>query len=151
MRVPMIKWVLLGGAVAAVAGGFFALGHVTAGAGDARAHGYQQGHVDGYANGLATGETQGREEGRALQASSIVPADSRQPAQDGFTTGYAAGASDAFGNFDGGWAVSTPYALTVQRASGNSVYAITSRTLLAPGINYYLCPDGHTLCHEPRP
>ena len=43
-----------------------------------------------------------------MQAASTVAADSRQPTQDAFNAGYTAGASDAFGNFDGGWEVAAP-------------------------------------------
>jgi hypothetical protein len=150
MRVQIVKAALLGVAVAAVAGGFFALGRLTDDTGAARAHGVEQARSDGYADGLTAGEAQGREEGRALQAVSTVPAASRQAAQDAYGLGYSAGANDAFGNFDGGWELAAPYVLTVQRPTGTSVYSITSRTLLTPGVNYFLCPDGHTVCHSPR-
>lgn len=150
MRVQIIKAALVGVAVAAVAGGCFAVGRLTADTGAAHARGFDQGRTDGYADGLTAGETQGEQEGRALQATSTVPAASRQAAQDAYGLGYTAGADDAFGNFDGGWELAAPYALTVQRPAGASIYTITSRTLLSPGVNYYLCPDGHRLCHTPR-
>jgi hypothetical protein len=150
MRVQIVKLALLGVVVAATAGGFFALGRLTDDTAAARAHGVEQGRSAGYADGLAAGETQGREEGRALQAVSTVPAASRQSAQDAYGLGYTAGANDAFGNFDGGWELAAPYVLTVQRPAGKSVYSITSRTLLAPGVNYYLCPGSAAVCHSTR-
>ncbi len=58
--------------------------------------------------------------------------------------------NDAFGNFDGGWAVGVPYVVTVNRGTGPVVYRFQTRTLVQPGINYYLCPDGPTICRSPR-
>ncbi len=150
MRIPMGKTIALAAGAAVLAAGFFLLGHVSADADGVRAGGYRSGQSAGYFGGLQAGEAQGREEGRALQVSDTVPADSRQPVQDAFTGGYAAGANDSFGNYDGGWAVDEPYLVTVTRGSGQIIYRLTSRTTLQTGVNYYLCPDGRTICHDQR-
>jgi hypothetical protein len=61
----------------------------------------------------------GIEEGRALQ----------QPAQarDAFKAGYAAGANDVFGGYDGGWDYDRPYVITLKKGSEGVTYAIASR------------------------
>jgi hypothetical protein len=150
MRVPIGKTAMAAVTVAAVAAGFFLLGRLSAGTSDARARGYQSGHNDGYFDGLNTGEAQGQQEGRALQAASTVASDSRQPVQDAFNDGYAAGESDAFGSFDGGWELGLPYLVTVQRAPGAAVYRISNRTLVLPDVAYSLCADGKSICTAPR-
>ena len=113
MRVPGGKTILVTVLAAAVAGGFFLLGHRTASTSGARAKGYQSGHTDGYFDGLNAGQAQGLEQGRALQASKTLDPDSQQPAQDAFKQGYLAGENDAFGSFDGGWQSGSPYLVTV--------------------------------------
>jgi hypothetical protein len=137
----------------AVTGGYV-LGHRGATTGHtaaaARQQGYQAGHDAGYFDGVQAGEAQGVQEGRALQASGSVAADARQAVASSFTAGYAAGANDAFGNFDGGWAVATPYLVEVLPGTGGVQYRISRRTLLAPGTNYYLYPDGRTICSGSR-
>ena len=45
------------------------------------------------------------------------------------TPGYAAGANDVFGGFDGGWSLSEPYVITLARGSGAVTYRIDSRRL----------------------
>ena len=42
-------------------------------------------------------------------------------------------------------------ATTVEQGSAPIAYRIGSRTALQPGIDYYLCPDGHGLCQQSRP
>ena len=61
----------------------------------------------------------GVEEGRALQ----------QPAQarDAFKAGYAAGANDVFGGYDGGWDYGRPYVITLKKGSNGVTYVIASR------------------------
>jgi hypothetical protein len=61
----------------------------------------------------------GVEEGRALQ----------QPAQarDAFKAGYAAGANDVFGGYDGGWDYDRPYVITLKEGSDGVTYRIASR------------------------
>jgi hypothetical protein len=147
MRISISRRTVLIVVVAgAVAAGLFVLGRATADTKSARATGYRAGNFAG----LQTGIAQGREEGRALQAGSVVAADSQQPVQDGFDKGYAAGTADAFGSFDGGWQVQVPYVVSVTAGSGGVVYRFQTRDLVQPGINYYLCPDGHTICQSPR-
>jgi hypothetical protein len=61
----------------------------------------------------------GIEEGRALQ----------QPAQarDAFKAGYAAGANDVFGGYDGGWDYDRPYVITLTKGSDGVTYKIATR------------------------
>jgi hypothetical protein len=134
--------------VAALGGGLFALGRATAGTGAARDSGYQQGHIDGYLAGLQVGARQGRLEGRSAQEAAALPADEQRPARKAFEAGYAAGANDVFAGYDGGWGLNTPYAIIVAGGSGSITYQIATRTQLEPGVAYFLCPDGHTLCHR---
>ena len=147
------RWMWTAGSVLAVllAVGLFSLGRLSASSAPDQNAGYQAGHSAGYVDGLSAGEAQGRQEGRALQEGVALPADSRQPVQDAFTAGYTAGANDVFGQYDGGWYLSTPYVSTVENGSAPIAYRIGSRTALVPGIDYYLCPDGHGLCQQPRP
>ena len=98
---------------AALAAGAFALGRSTA---DTHA---------GHDAGVREGRAAGIEEGRALQATGSSPASTRAA----FDAGYAAGANDVFGGFDGGWALSEPYVITLARGSGAVTYRIDSRRL----------------------
>jgi hypothetical protein len=41
-----------------------------------------------------------------------------------------AGANDAFGGFDGGWSLGTPYAITLERGSNGISYRIKDRSRL---------------------
>ncbi len=103
---------------AALAAGGFALGRATA---DTSA---------GHDAGMREGRAAGVEEGRALQATAGAP----PAARAAYDAGYAAGANDAFGGFDGGWALRTPYVITVARGSGGVTYRIdTRRPLRASG------------------
>ena len=99
---------------AALAAGGFALGRATA---DTHA-GHDAGVREGHAAGL--------QEGRALQATGSSPRSIRAA----FDAGYAAGANDVFGGFDGGWSLGEPYAITLARGSGGVTYRIDSRRLL---------------------
>jgi hypothetical protein len=116
------------------------------GAATARSDGYSDGYSAGYADGLRAGQAQGREEGRALQAGSTLPAD----AQAAFTTGYTAGANDAFTGYDGGWGLDEPYVVVLEHGAGPITYRIGARTTIAAGVDYYLCTDGRTICQQPR-
>jgi hypothetical protein len=87
----------------------------------------------------------GVRDGRAEQATVSLPATDKTV----FDSGYAAGAADAFGGFDGGWDHQVPYAIVLTPGTGIT-YRIASRTEFAPGVNYYLCADGHSVCHAPR-
>ena len=95
-------------AAAVVAAGGFALGRATGGE-----------PSGGYPAGLRAGRAEGVREGRALQ---IAPAE-----REAFDAGYAAGANDVFGGFDGGWDLSTPYVVRIARGSGSVTYRIDSR------------------------
>jgi hypothetical protein len=106
-------------ACAALGVGLFALGRETAGTGEAR----REGRADGLREGLRTGRDAGVQEGRALQLSESAPRGARQA----FEAGYAAGANDAFGGFDGGWAFGTPYVITLRKGGGAITYRIDSR------------------------
>lgn len=95
----------------ALCGAGFALGRATA---DTDA-GHDAGVREGHAAGL--------EEGRALQAAGSAGLGARAA----FDAGYAAGANDVFGGFDGGWSLSEPYVITLARGSGGITYRIDSR------------------------
>jgi hypothetical protein len=102
-------------ACVAVGGGLFALGRES---GDT-----DGGRGEGRADGLREGRAAGLEEGRALQASESAPRGTRRA----FEAGYAAGANDVFGGFDGGWSLDTPYVITLRKGSGAITYRIDSR------------------------
>jgi hypothetical protein len=140
------KAVLIGTVAVLAAGGFFLLGRLMTADGAGSSHSA----TNDYFNGLQVGEAQGREEGRALQVGSEVAADSKTPVGDAFTAGYAAGSNDAFGGFDGGWALASPYLVIVEPGNDKVTYRFSVRTLVEPDTNYYLCADGRTICHEPR-
>jgi hypothetical protein len=131
-----------------VAGGLVLLGRLTADTSAARNSGYQAGHDDGYSDGLRVGNAQGVQDGRALQEGNELSAASKQPVQDAFNSGYTAGENDAFGGYDGGWALSAPYLITLESGSGQIVYRIQHRTTVLPNIDYYLCADGHDICQR---
>jgi len=151
-RIAKIAGLVILGAI--VAAGLFAVGRATADTHGARADGYASGHAAGYSAGysagLVAGGAQGRQEGRALQEGSALPSNAQQPVQDAFNAGYVAGVNDAFGGYDGGWALSAPYVITLVPGSGKIVYQFSSRTPMVPNVNYYLCPDGHSVCQQPR-
>jgi hypothetical protein len=69
--------------------------------------------------GFAAGRAQGVAEGRALQE----PAGARAA----FKAGYAAGADDVFGGYDGGWDFERPYTITLAHGSDGVTYRIASR------------------------
>ena len=79
----------------------------------------------GHDAGVREGRAAGLQEGRALQATG-----SAASAREAFDAGYAAGANDVFGGFDGGWSLGEPYAITLARGSGGVTYRIDSRRLL---------------------
>jgi hypothetical protein len=85
-----------------VGAGLFLLGRATAHDGDYDA-----------------GRAQGVEEGRALQ---VAPA-----ARNAFQAGYAAGADDVFGGYDGGWDFGRPYTITLAHGSNGVTYRIATR------------------------
>jgi hypothetical protein len=135
--------VLLAVAVATV---LVLLGRVTAGTGTARAEGYRSGH----ASGVREGHAGGVQEGRAVQLVLSLPPGSRDVARAAFDAGYAAGANDVFGGYDGGWGLSMPYLVTLSQGEGGVTYRIDSRTPLRDGVNYYLCSHTHQICQESR-
>jgi hypothetical protein len=61
----------------------------------------------------------GVRDGRALQ----VPPDDRKA----FDDGYAAGANDVFGGYDGGWDLARPYVITLKKGDDGITYRIASR------------------------
>jgi hypothetical protein len=144
MRARTVLFVV---AALVAAGGLVLLGRATSGS---HTGGYQTGRSDGYFDGLRVGEARGRQEGRALAEEASVPAAARPSVRDAFNSGYTAGLNDAFAGYDGGWALSTPYVVALEAGTAPIVYRISSRTLFEKGVNYYLCPDGHALCQEPR-
>jgi hypothetical protein len=96
--------------------------------------------------GYAAGHADGVRDGRAEQATLNLPATNKAV----FDAGYTAGAADAFSGFDGGWDRNYPYVIVLAPGGAGVTYRIQARTRLEPGVNYYLCPDGHTLCQGPR-
>jgi hypothetical protein len=126
--------------------GLVALGRVTAATDGVRA----RGHDAGYLEGLAAGHAAGVAEGRAYQATLSVPKESRRAARAAFASGYAAGANDAFGDYDGGWYLGRPYVVVLAKGRGAITYRIASRTPMAAGTDYYSCPRPRVVC-ERRP
>jgi hypothetical protein len=116
-----------------VAAGAFGVGRLTG-----RPAPVEQGYPAGHADGLR--------EGRAEQGTLDLPASDKTV----FDSGYVAGMADAFAGYDGGWDRNAPYVIVLVPGSAGVTYRIASRTRLAPNVNYYLCPDGHTLCQQPR-
>jgi hypothetical protein len=102
----------------------------------------------GYSDGIQIGEAQGRQEGRAEQEGAAASTASASAAENSFNDGYAAGDNDAFSGYDGGWALATPYIVTLQQGTGPIVYRFASRAPLQPGIDYYLC--AHGVCQQAR-
>ncbi len=149
---PLAKGVAVVLAAAAVVLGGFLAGRATdrvrdgGGRGAGTAAAYEQGRSAGYLAGLRDGEAQGLREGRALQETGALPAGSRQAAQVAFGDGYAAGANDVFGGYDGGWALATPYVITLERGTDGVTYRIADRAGVEPGTTYRLCADGRGLC-----
>jgi hypothetical protein len=121
----------------AAGGGLFIAGRATA-----PAHGgdWAAGNAAGYASGVATG--------RALQIGDSVPKGSTKVAVDAFNSGYRAGATDAFGSYDGGWRVGFPYLIVLGEGVSGAPYQFVSRDELTPGTSYRLCADGTTICHS---
>jgi hypothetical protein len=117
-----------------VAAGTFWLGRATAAPPTPPDRGYAAGHADGV------------REGRAEQATLGLPATDTAV----FESGYTAGAADVFTGFDGGWDRNVPYVIVLSSGGSGVTYRIESRTRLERGVDYYLCSDGHTLCHGPR-
>lgn len=132
---------LLAGLVAAVA--VFALGR-------ASVHTPRPSPLGDYFDGLRVGQAQGRELGRAEQAGNTLPAHDRRVAHDAFRLGYAAGANDVFAGYDGGWALDRPWIIVLEPGGKRIDYRIRDRTPVEPGVAYYLCPDGKSLCHSRR-
>jgi hypothetical protein len=91
------------------------------------------------------GYAAGVRDGRAEQGTIGLPATDKQI----FQAGYEAGATDAFAGFDGGWDHKIPYAIVLAPGDGIT-YQIASRVQFTPGVAYYLCPDGHSVCRQPR-
>jgi hypothetical protein len=150
MRARIVKSAVGVALALVVAGAVFALGRASVDRHAARDSGFRAGQSAGYFDGLRAGEARGRREGRTLQAEAATPTASRQSVRDAFTAGYAAGTNDAFAGYDGGWALSTPYLITLQAGGNGITYRIGSRDALLPNVNYYLCPNGHDLCQQPR-
>lgn len=137
-----------------IAAGLVLVGRLSVGLGSegtpAYRDGYAQGQDIGYRAGLQAGVDEGRREGRALQEGDTVPAGSRQPVQEAFTSGYAAGANDVFSGYDGGWALDVPYVITLARGTTAIAYRISTRIPMESGEDYFLCPDRRSMCQQSR-
>jgi len=116
-------------ACVALGAGLFAVGRESADTDAARSEARAEGLREGRADGLRAGRAAGVAEGRALQASESAP----RGAHRAFEAGYAAGADDVFGGFDGGWSFGTPYVITLRKGSGAITYRIDSRRPLRRG------------------
>jgi len=127
--------------------GLVVVGRLTAGTSAARSAGYSAGQQAGYSDGLREGRSEGVQEGRSLQVPVSLPPGEQDAARAAFNAGYAAGANDVFGGWDGGWDTGTPYVVMVTGSGGGGItYRIKSRTLMRPGVSYHLCPGSTTLC-----
>ena len=84
-----------------------------------------------YERGLGDGVADGRE----LQATLALRGGARQRARAAYRDGYAAGANDVFGGFDGGWRLGTPYVVTLAPGTGASTYRIAARALAPAGCH----------------
>jgi hypothetical protein len=82
-----------------------------------------------YERGLGDGVADGQE----LQATLSLRGDARRRARAVYRDGYAAGANDVFGGFDGGWRFATPYVVSLARGPGTATYRIASRALAPAG------------------
>src|SRR4051812_43153138 len=110
----------------ALAAGLFLLGRASADRGPSAGQVASQ-LADGYARGLDDGRAAGLLEGRELQATLRLAASARLAARKAFGEGYAAGANDAFGGFDGGWRLGACYLVSLERGRGAITYRIASR------------------------
>jgi hypothetical protein len=138
--------IVVAAAAVVAAAGLVEAGRMSADGGTAR---YESGRVAGYAAGLREGRAEGLQDGRALQEIRSLPTDSRSAARAAFDAGYAAGANDAFGDYDGGWSLGVPYVVTLSPGSGGIAYRIANREALARGVDYRLCPRSRRLCRRP--
>jgi hypothetical protein len=125
----------------AVLAGAFIVGRVTAPAPPAASN---------FTAGFQAGRAAGVQEGRALQEGQALTGTERDTAAAAFASGYRAGLNDAFAGYDGGWSVNAPYVITLVPGSDGATYRIAGRTQLRPGVNYFLCPDGVSLCQARR-
>jgi hypothetical protein len=141
-----LRWALPAAAGLLLAAAGFVAGWAAAPAG--RAAPVSQ--IGAYFDGLRAGEAQGRMEGRAIQEGAALPAGDRHAVHDAFAAGYTAGLNDAFAGYDGGWSLGVPWVVTLEGGSGQVAYRIRDRTRVLPGVDYYLCPDGHHLCQRPH-
>jgi hypothetical protein len=139
-----LKLVTAVAAGAAIAAGMFLLGRETAPSPRPIVQ------IGSYFHGLRAGEVQGRAEGRALQEGSELPRGQRNATGQAFKDGYVAGMNDVFAGYDGGWAMHVPWIVTLGGGPGQVVYRILDREQVEPGIDYYLCADGHSVCHARR-
>ena len=139
MRVTRV-WLVVCLAGVCAGAGLFLLGRATAG-----------GEAPGsYARGVEDGRAAGVRDGRAEQEVRSLPADARKGAREAFDDGYLAGADDVFGGYDGGWALSQPYVITLRAGGAGVTYRFASRVPLRAGVGYRLCPHSFRLCQEPR-
>jgi hypothetical protein len=118
---------------------------------------YAQAYADGSSAGTAAGNAQGQRVGKAQgeqigrQAGVLVGKSQGMAAGEakGRQEGIAAGASAALGGLVG-WNTDVPYIVELNPSPVKGVpYQIYSRTLMREGYNYFLCPNGKTICHSP--
>jgi hypothetical protein len=139
-------WVLMAALLAVVA--LVIVGGLAARTPHAAEPGFRVAYDAGYRADVQEGIPQGRDEGRALQEGVSVATASRQPVVDAFRSDYAAGANDAFAGYDGGWVLGEAYVVTLTAPPPPISYRIQTRTPIEPGVNYFACPEGRSLCQS---
>jgi hypothetical protein len=98
----------------------------------------------------AEGHARGVVDGRVLQGSMPLAPSERAAVGQAFRNGYAAGQTDAFGGYDGGWTIGDPYVVTLRAGGSGITYRFASRTPMVKGQAYYRC-RGAGICTMPAP
>jgi hypothetical protein len=119
---------------AGVAGGFL-LGRTTAPTHD---HAWEDSYSLGYDQGLGAG--------RVLQIGDTIGPGQKDAAAKAFQAGYRAGQDDAFGSYDGGWEIGTPYVVILGHGTGGSAYRFAYRVTMVKGSTYEACGTAVGVC-----
>jgi hypothetical protein len=120
--------VLIGALLVCAAVGLFLGGRASASGGVSSAEVATR-EAASYERGLGDGLI----EGRALEGTRWLHGRTRQVARAAFRDGYAAGANDVFGGFDGGWRLGAPYVVSLASGKGAITYRIATRAPAPPG------------------
>lgn len=84
--------------------------------------------------------------GRALQIGDTVGPKDTAVATRAFEAGYRAAEGDAFGNYDGGWAIGAPYIVILGQGTGGDAYRYAYREPMDKGRSYTTCSTGVGVC-----